>query len=92
MFVKELEGWVKCLSAQNTLGVLRGVRAESNSIKTSGDQIFRRNKTTENIMPPYCSCDVIKVCASPDIHIRLETCFKPESPPELAKLANDSMA
>ena len=48
-------------------------------------------------MPPYCSCGVIQVSGSPDIHIRLKTmsfipCFKSRNPPEVAKLAYVSIS
>ena len=44
-----IEGQVKCLSPLNTSGVswVKSIGAESNTIEVTGDQSFRRNKTTE---------------------------------------------
>ena len=62
----------KCLSPQNTARVsgVNRVAAESNTNEAIG-LIFRHKKTTEknHSMPPYCSCGVIQVSTSPDIHI-----------------------
>ena len=58
-----MEGWVKCLSPQNTSGVsgVNFVGEVSNTIEVNGESIFRPN------MPPYGSCGVIQVSGSPDI-------------------------
>ena len=44
-----MEEWVKCLSPQNTFGVLMvtSVAAKSNTIEVNGDHFFKRNKTTQ---------------------------------------------
>ena len=90
-----MEGWLKFLSPQNTSGVsgVNIVAAESNTTEDIMDlssDLKKQQEKTHN-MPPYCSCGVIQVSASPDIHTRLETrsftpCFNPKSPPEDAKL------
>ena len=90
-----MEGWVKCLSPQNTSGVLvvnRVVAAESNTTEDISEFSKKYNK------PPYRSCGVIQVSASPDINIfdskrrHLHARFKPKSPPEVAKLADVSIS
>ena len=64
------EWWVKYLSPQNTFGVsgLNSAAAKSNRIEVKGAPSSDGNK-----MAPYCSCGVIQVSASHDIHIWLET-------------------
>ena len=73
------EGWVKCLSPQNTFGVSGGNRVT----EVIRDLSLDVKKTTEktHYLSPYCSCGVIQVSVCPDIHIPLETrsftlCFK----------------
>ena len=85
----QMGGWVKCLSPQNTSGVLVviSVAAKSNTVEVNGDRFFEHKKTTvkKHNMPPYCYCGNIQVSVSLDIHSRLETrsltlCFKPKLP------------
>ena len=42
----QMEGWVKCLSPQNTFGVsgVNSVAAKSNTSKVTGDQFFKHKK------------------------------------------------
>ena len=63
-----MEGWVKRLSPQNTIGVsgVNSVAAKSNTIEVNRD-FFKCKKTTEK-MPPCCLCGVIQVSESSDIH------------------------
>ena len=66
---------VKCLSPQNTSRVSGVNLLEQNLIQwksmvtTSSDLI---NQQKKHNMPPYCSCGVIQVSPSPDIHIWLK--------------------
>ena len=64
-----MEGWVKCLSPQNTFGVsgVNSVAAKSNTIDVTGGPLLQTENKTYHKMPPYCSFGVIQVSVSPDI-------------------------